>query len=231
MTKWLWRIPAASCGRSWLPATFCPPNPSWGTSSESAARSCERLFGSWPLGASSGVHHGIGTIVREPHDWNVLDPGVTEAFHESPQFPALVEEMLEARRAVEVQAAALAARHAVPEHRSAGSMKRWRQSPPRSATIRPSSTNRDIELHAAILEATENRFLYHALSPLFPLLRTVIRLSTQGSESDPVAYAAQSHAEIVAAITARGRRRGRGCDVATPFADRVRHSPCDEATP
>ena len=59
---------------------------------------------------------------------------------------------------------------------------------------------RDIELHAAILAATENRFLYRALSPLFPLLRTVIRLSTQGSESDPVAYAAQAHGEIVDAI-------------------------------
>ena len=52
----------------------------------------------------------------------------------------------------------------------------------------------------AILEATENRFLHRALSPLFPLLRTVIRLSTLGSESDPVAYAAQAHHEIVAAI-------------------------------
>lgn len=178
---------------------FLPPEPIMGDEfgiSRAVVREALRVLAARGLVA---VHHGIGTIVREPHDWNVLDPGVTEAFHESPQFPALVDEMLEARRAVEVQAAALAARHAVPEQK-----RRIDEALAAIPTVigdDPMLFNqRDIELHAAILEATENRFLYHALSPLFPLLRTVIRLSTQGSESDPVAYAAQSHAEIVAAI-------------------------------
>ena len=181
------------------PGDFLPPEPVMGDEfgiSRAVVREALRVLAARGL---VGVHHGIGTIVREPHDWNVLDPGVTEAFHESPQFPALVDEMLEARRAVEVQAAALAARHAVPEHR-----RRIDEALAAIPTVidgDPTVFNqRDIELHAAILEATENRFLHRALSPLFPLLRTVIRLSTLGSESDPVAYAAQAHAEIVDAI-------------------------------
>lgn len=181
------------------PGDFLPPEPVMGAEfeiSRAVVREALRVLAARGL---VGVHHGIGTIVREPHDWNVLDPGVTEAFHESPQFPALVDEMLEARRAVEVQAAALAARHAVPEHR-----RRIDEALAAIPTViddDPTVFNqRDIELHAAILEATQNRFLSRALSPLFPLLRTVIQLSTLGSESDPVAYAAQAHAEIVAAI-------------------------------
>ncbi|MCY4111805.1 MAG: FadR/GntR family transcriptional regulator [Chloroflexi bacterium] len=181
------------------PGDFLPPEPIMGDEfgiSRAVVREALRILAARGL---VGVHHGIGTIVREPHDWNVLDPGVTEAFHESPQFPALVDEMLEARRAVEVQAAALAAQHAVPEHKRR--IDEALAAIPTAIGDDPMLFNqRDIELHAAILEATENRFLYRALSPLFPLLRTVIRLSTQGSESDPVAYAAQSHAEIVAAI-------------------------------
>ena len=149
-----------------------------------------------------GVHHGVGTIVRDPQNWNVLDPGVIDAFHESPQFPALVDEMVEARRAVEVQAAALAARHAVPEQKR--KIAEALAAIPAEFGDDPTLFNqRDIAFHAAILQATENRFLYRALSPLFPLLGTVIRLSTQGSESDPIAYAAQAHSEIADAV-ARG---------------------------
>jgi len=181
------------------PGDFLPPEPIMGDEfgiSRAVVREALRVLAARGL---VGVHHGIGTIVREAHDWNVLDPGVTGAFHESPQFPALVDEMLEARRAVEVQAAALAARHAVPEHKRR--IDEALAAIPTAIGDDPALFNqRDIELHAAILEATENRFLHRALSPLFPLLRTVIRLSTLGSESDPVAYAAQSHAEIVAAI-------------------------------
>lgn len=181
------------------PGDFLPPEPVMGDEfgiSRAVVREALRVLAARGL---VGVHQGIGTIVREPHDWNVLDPGVTEAFHESPQFPALVDEMLEARRAVEVQAAALAARHAVPEQKRR--IDEALAAIPTAIGDDPTLFNqRDIELHAAILEATENRFLYHALSPLFPLLRTVIRLSTLGSESDPVAYASQAHAAIVAAI-------------------------------
>ena len=181
------------------PGDFLPSEPVMGAEfgiSRAVVREALRILAARGL---VGVHQGVGTIVREPHDWNVLDPGVTEAFHESPQFPALVDEMLEARRAVEVQAAALAARHAVPEHKQR--IDEALAAIPTGIGDDPTLFNqRDIELHAAILEATENRFLYRALSPLFPLLRTVIRLSTQGSESDPVAYAAQAHGEIVDAI-------------------------------
>ncbi|MCY4113100.1 MAG: FCD domain-containing protein [Chloroflexi bacterium] len=181
------------------PGDFLPPEPIMGDEfgiSRAVVREALRVLAARGL---VGVHHGIGTIVREAHDWNVLDPGVTGAFHESPQFPALVDEMLEARRAVEVQAAALAARHAVPEHKRR--IDEALAAIPTAIGDDPALFNqRDIELHAAILEATENRFLHRALSPLFPLLRTVIRLSTLGSESDPVAYATHAHGEIVAAI-------------------------------
>ncbi|MCY3912143.1 MAG: FadR/GntR family transcriptional regulator [Chloroflexi bacterium] len=181
------------------PGDFLPPEPIMGDEfgiSRAVVREALRVLAARGL---VGVHHGIGTIVREARDWNVLDPGVTGAFHESPQFPALVDEMLEARRAVEVQAAALAARHAVPEHKRR--IDEALAAIPTTIGDDPTLFNqRDIELHAAILEATENRFLHRALSPLFPLVRTVIRLSTLGSESDPVSYAARSHAEIVAAI-------------------------------
>ena len=181
------------------PGEFLPSEPVMGDEfgiSRAVVREALRVLAARGLVA---VHHGVGTIVREPHDWNVLDPGVTDAFPESPQFAALVDEMLEARRAVEVQAAALAARHAVPEHKRR--IDEALAAIPSTIGGDPTLFNqRDIELHTAILEATENRFLHRALSPLFPLLRTVIRLSTLGSESDPVAYAAEAHGEIVDAI-------------------------------
>ncbi len=182
-----------------VPGDFLPPEPVMGAEfgiSRAVVREALRILAARGL---VGVHQGVGTIVRDPHDWNVLDPGVTDAFHESPQFPALVDEMLEARRAVEVQAAALAARHAVPEQKRR--IDEALAAIPTAIGDDPKLFNqRDIDLHAVILEATENRFLYRALSPLFPLLRTVIRLSTRGSESDPIVYAAKAHGEIVDAI-------------------------------
>ena len=186
-------------GEEIVPGDFLPPEPVMGAEfgiSRAVVREALRILAARGL---VGVHQGVGTIVRDPHDWNVLDPGVTDAFHESPQFPALVDEMLEARRAVEVQAAALAARHAVPEQKRR--IDEALAAIPTAIGDDPKLFNqRDIDLHAVILEATENRFLYRALSPLFPLLRTVIRLSTRGSESDPIVYAAKAHGEIVDAI-------------------------------
>jgi DNA-binding FadR family transcriptional regulator len=62
--------------------------------------------------ASAGLietRHGVGSVVSPPEQWNVFDPLVLKLYLEQGRLPAILQELVELRRSVEVESAYVAA--------------------------------------------------------------------------------------------------------------------------
>jgi len=105
---------------------------------------------------SKGLLRGkprVGTFVRAKAEWNLLDPDILAWFGADFLDEALLRSVLEARRAIEPMAAALAAERATLQE-VADLDEAWRQMA--GAADRSAFTAADLRFHALLLGASRN---------------------------------------------------------------------------
>jgi GntR family transcriptional repressor for pyruvate dehydrogenase complex len=117
------------------------------------------------------VRHGSGAIVQPSQRWDVLDGDVLAAMLETPGTANVLGEFVEARRMLEVQAAALAAERASDEDVDAltQAFAQMRAAAERRHTTSATEElyhQADLDFHAALLEAAKNRVLSRMIRPI-----------------------------------------------------------------
>lgn len=142
--------------------------------SRGVARECIR--GLEERGAIS-VRHGKGATVCAAEHWNVLDAEVLAALFATGKAGALVADILECQRLLEVEAAGWAALRAAPADVEAldatlreleAASERAARSPIAAARQREAR----LALHRAVMRASGNRALPHMSEPLYRALAT-----------------------------------------------------------
>jgi DNA-binding FadR family transcriptional regulator len=114
------------------------------------------------------VRHGSGTRVTEPGRWDPLDPAILSVMRERGPTAAVMRDLLEARKIIECEVAALAAERADVEERSQlenalETMRASLDDPPRFVTG-------DSAFHLTLLRAARNRVLERMTQPMHELL-------------------------------------------------------------
>jgi GntR family transcriptional repressor for pyruvate dehydrogenase complex len=157
------------------------------------------------------VKHGKGATVNELSAWNTLDPDVLRPLLAGPYRVDVLEDYMEARRILEVEAAGLAAERAREEDLE--TMRRALAAMEQAATGRATRATEerfheaDIAFHQALIGGTRNRALcsltesIHAavLTTRFWLARPEYRLERAMPE----------HRAILAAVAARDPQAAR----------------------
>lgn len=142
------------------------------------------------------VRHGSGMWVAPAEQWDYLDPLLVFEGVRSGRDGALLNELIEARRVLEMEVAALAAQRRIPDDlaalRSAVDGM--------AATLADSDayTQWDIEFHDCVLAAARNRVLREALRPVAEVMRSGRLIAARGP--DVVARSLAGHQAIGAAI-------------------------------
>lgn len=145
------------------------------------------------------ILHGQGVRVQPEVAWSAFDPLILAARERQGGLLQLLQDLLQVRRIVETEIAALAALHA-----SADEVAHMEQILARMEASRQDldAYNRlDLELHGYLATITHNRLLPALLRPISDLLAVGrrITLHTRGTS----AYAHAQHTEIVEAIARR----------------------------
>jgi DNA-binding FadR family transcriptional regulator len=104
-----------------------------------------------------------GTLVRPPGMWNMFDPDVQGWLQRTRPTKRLMRELMEIREAFEPAAAALAAKRLTDDTRRRVKDAMVRLDDAGRGLVDPYDA--DVEFHAAVIEATDNRF-FTALVPL-----------------------------------------------------------------
>lgn len=145
------------------------------------------------------VRHGLGTRVRPPESWDFLDAMVLSVRRERGAMVAVIRDLLEARKMVEVEVAGLAAARAREAdfallEASLETMRTSLDHPQRFATA-------DFAFHRVLLEATKNRVLVRMADPI----RELLEYSLQTTDSIPhvLERALHDHAAIYRAVKRR----------------------------
>ncbi len=169
--------------------------------SRGVARECLRALEERGLAT---VKHGSTTTVNPRDDWDLFDADVLTAALEGPDAVGLLEEYLECRRIVEIEAAGLAAQRATPERLAVLEQRLGAMAA--ALELRPARVQErayheaDVAFHTALVEATGNaplaslvrRIDAALLAARYPLARPAYRRSR----------ALPEHAAILAAIRA-----------------------------
>jgi DNA-binding FadR family transcriptional regulator len=140
------------------------------------------------------VKHGRGATVAPPQRWNVLDPEVLRALLEGPNAQRLIADLLEARKALEVEAARLAAERRTDDQLAAMSNTLDTLRAATSATARASA---EVAFHRALVDATENRPMIGMIGPLLDAMDTMARVVGAGPGSTA------EHERILTAVRRR----------------------------
>lgn len=147
------------------------------------------------------TRHGVGSIVNDERRWDVFDPQVLEAHVTTGSLPAIVGELVEVRRLVEVEAAALAAERASAAERR--TLRHWLDRMEQLMDEPPAMAQADIAFHDIILEAAGNRFLHAVMEYLRPVLtRARVMTSELGGRAGR-RRAQTAHAAVLERIEAR----------------------------
>lgn len=153
------------------------------------------------------VQHGRpGAIVTSRRRWDVLDTDVLTVMLQSSHSSAVLAEYIDARRIIEVEAAARAASGATDEDlkRLASVFGHFEASARRAAVNRSAERifyKADIEFHQAILDASGNRVLARLTGPIQQALLTSRRpLAHPGYE---LPERLEQHRRILRAIASR----------------------------
>jgi GntR family transcriptional repressor for pyruvate dehydrogenase complex len=142
------------------------------------------------------VKHGSGMQVQPSEQWNHLDPLILFELLRVGHDQTVLNDLLELRRIVEVEVAALAAMRRTPEdlrtlHHQIDGMRAVLDDP-------KAYTRLDMAFHEAILAAARNRLLAQALRPASQALYVSRLISSQRSGGPRDSE--RSHEEILAAI-------------------------------
>lgn len=149
---------------------------------------------------------GRGTVVLPEEDWNVFAPEVVEARRDLELMDEFLIDLLEVRRVIEVEAAALAAERATENQvdimrEVLDSMSDLRDDPDGYA-------RGDVEFHDTILEATGNRPLRQLLRSIEPALVTARTLSLT-ADPEAIARSVREHHAIYRGIAAGSPKEAR----------------------
>lgn len=167
------------------------------------------------------VKHGIGASVTPPERWDVFDPDVLAALLRGDASQRVLDEYLECRRILEVEAAGLAAERAARTDlevlsaafaEMAAAAQRARSNPAAESLYHEA----DIAFHRAIILATENRALARIAEPLHRTLSASLRRSAQPEVR--LEQGLPEHERILRAIVSRdvaGAREAMGEHLAT----------------
>lgn len=145
------------------------------------------------------VRHGFGTLVNPPERWSQLDPLVMMARLRTGSLVGILDNLLEARKMTEIEAAGLAARHVNPEDREnltglIEAMAHVLDQPARYTEV-------DNDFHDALVEATHNLLLKSMISPFAPVFREGRRMNAQLLWTIGESYA--GHLAILNAVARR----------------------------
>jgi DNA-binding FadR family transcriptional regulator len=152
------------------------------------------------------VKHGVAAIVQPDRDWDVLDQDVLMAMLDSGQGVKVLEEYLEARHILEVEAAGLAADRATAEDLKTLTdafthMTEMAERAQETEAAERRYQHADIEFHRAIVVATGNRALIRMTKPVHAALETAFpRLARP---PDRFERGLPEHKRILAAIVDR----------------------------
>jgi GntR family transcriptional repressor for pyruvate dehydrogenase complex len=142
------------------------------------------------------VKHGSGMQVEPSDQWNYLDPLILFEHLRVSKDETMLKDLLELRRVVEVEVAALAALRRTEEDLR---MLREHVEKMRALVDDPKAyTRHDIAFHETILQAARNRLLAQALRPASQAL-LVGRLISSQRPGGPAA-SERGHEEILVAI-------------------------------
>lgn len=147
------------------------------------------------------THHGVGTFVNPPEQWNLFDPMLLNALLHDDDLSAIAEELVELRRMVEVECAGLAAVHI-----DAQGLQQLERSVQRMAEALDDVeqvSRIDLAFHDVIIRASHNRFLQGIMAYVREPLEQARFLTMQTGGPEGRARAHRSHRAIYDAISAR----------------------------
>lgn len=116
------------------------------------------------------VRRRYGTVVASPQEWDILDAEVARAVLDGPHAHAILAELVECRRLLEIEAAGIAAERATHADlltmgRALARMTATSRRPPTPAS-EDAFHEADITFHNAVLAATANRVLVRLTKPI-----------------------------------------------------------------
>jgi GntR family transcriptional regulator, galactonate operon transcriptional repressor len=141
----------------------------------------------------------IGTLVRQPRDWNLLDAQVLQWRYEANVDEQLLHDLTEVRWIIEPAAARLAAVRATPDQIDA--MQHWYTQMDAHLSDDEDFINADMEFHMAILEASGNEILHQ----MHRTINLVLRISRKVTVGVPGSSEASMplHLAVIEAIRSR----------------------------
>ena len=147
-----------------------------------------------------------GIRVEQPSNWNLYDTSVLKWLLDSSPSLLVLKDCLQMRRAIEPQAAALAAEYAKDEdidqiEAAVNSMRLAAQDP------KGSLHEADLAFHTSILFASRNSFFYQLRDFIRTPLNFIIPHTTPAKANDLAVV--EDHAKICAAIRNRQPERAR----------------------
>jgi DNA-binding FadR family transcriptional regulator len=156
------------------------------------------------LNAKGLVHSRpkVGTRVRAPEDWHLLDPDVLSWLFEFDPDDKLLADLFELRKMVEPQAAALAAARRTSKHLE--SMKRALADMATQTLATEAGRRADREFHSTLLQSSGNAFLITLTSGIAAAVNwtTVFKQRENPSPRDPL----PDHQRVYDAIARRNAK-------------------------
>lgn len=145
------------------------------------------------------VQHGKSSVVNPVETWSPLDTRLLRARSRAAGSRAFIgRRLLEARRAVEVAIAELAAARRTDEHLAVLGAEIAKMRAAHAVTDVPAFVEADLAFHEALFDAADNIFLVALIEPLAQVLRT-LREETS-SVPQIREHAIHWHTEVLATV-------------------------------
>jgi DNA-binding FadR family transcriptional regulator len=153
--------------------------------------------------ASAGLietRHGVGSVVSPPEQWNVFDPLVLKLYLEQGRLPAILQELVELRRSVEVESAYVAAQRIT--QKDLIQLSDWLAQMQANLHDAEAFAQADFAFHSTILEAANNRFFSGIMRYLGAALWESRRITSHAGNVAGRTKALEAHTRVFEAIAA-----------------------------
>jgi DNA-binding FadR family transcriptional regulator len=153
------------------------------------------------------IEHGRGARVRRATEWNIFDPAVIEALQNTGGVGPILGNLLEVRRFIEVEAAALAAVRSddgAPE-----ALEKLVQEMELALKAPADYFRLDVAFHEQLFQAANNQVLVRLMEPVRDLLRAARMHVIAVSSPKSLRESLEGHRKILDAIRARDQDAAR----------------------
>lgn len=147
------------------------------------------------------IEHGRGARVRPATEWNIFDSAVIQALEETGHVVPILEDLLEVRRFIEVEAAALAAERADDSDPEA--LEQLVQKMEQALKAPADYFHFDVAFHEQIFRAASNQVLLRLMEPVKSLLRAARMHVVAVTSPKGLRESLEGHRKILDAIRAR----------------------------